>query len=374
MRRELSSGGPRSDVTGYSLRTLSQQPRPVNEDRERSPDSGSLRGLGCCVWQDNEPGEDEQAFFMRRNIVLASAFRGAGVMKILRIYVALALLIAGCVRVPPPPDGPPLRVMTFNLRLNIASDGPNAWPHRRDMVASMVRFHRADLVGVQEALPDQLSDLDALLPEFDRFGAGRTAARSGEHSAIFYRNDRFEVLDQSTFWLSETPQVPGSKGWDAAYERIVTWGRMRDRRTGSTFFHFNTHFDHVGKVARRESARLLVQKIGEIAGAGAHVIVTGDFNDVPGSEAYDTLVSAGFLDTYTLSERPHHGPTSTWNEFREIQPGRRIDFIFVGGAFRVLQHAILSDTFDGRFPSDHLPVVADVAFTAAPADRPNRFQ
>ncbi len=172
-------------------------------------------------------------------------------MRILRVHAALALLILGCASARLPEGEKPLRVMTFNLRLNLASDGPNAWPLRKEIVASMIRFHRADILGVQEALPDQLRDLDALLPQFSRFGVGRSTERSGEHSAIFYRKDRFDLLAEDTFWLSETPNVPGVKGWDAAYERIVTWGRMRDRQTGKVFFHFNTHFDHVGQVARR---------------------------------------------------------------------------------------------------------------------------
>jgi endonuclease/exonuclease/phosphatase family metal-dependent hydrolase len=253
-----------------------------------------------------------------------------------------------------------MRVMTFNIRLNLASDGANAWPHRKEAVASMIRFHGADLIGVQEALPDQLRDLDDLLPEFGRFGLGRSAERSGEHSAILYRKDRFEVLANDTFWLSENPQVPGVKGWDAAYERIVTWGRIRDRKTGSAFFHFNTHLDHIGQQARRESAHLIIRKIEEIAGGAAPVIVTGDFNDVPGSEAYRIVTAAGLRDAMSVSRAPHHGPTSTWNAFQSIEPGRRIDFVFVRGAVDILQHGILSDTFDGRFPSDHLPVVADL--------------
>jgi endonuclease/exonuclease/phosphatase family metal-dependent hydrolase len=281
-----------------------------------------------------------------------------------RLRTAFALLILGCAASQPVVPIP-LRVMTFNIRLNLASDGPNAWPHRKEAVASMIRFHRADLIGVQEALPDQLRDLDALLPQLGRFGVGRTADRSGEHSAIFYRQDRFDVLAQDTFWLSETPDVPGVKGWDAAYERIVTWGKIRDRLTGTTFFHFNTHFDHIGQQARRESARLLAAKIAEIAGNTAPVIVTGDFNDVVDSDAYRILTAAGLRDAFTTARAPHHGPTSTWNAFRAIEPGRRIDFIFVRGDAAVLQHAILSDTFDGRFPSDHLPVVVDVGLTSA---------
>ena len=245
--------------------------------------------------------------------------------------------------------------MTFNIRLNLASDGPNAWPHRKEAVSSLIRFHGVDLVGLQEVLPEQLRDLEALLPEFGQFGAGRDADFRGEASAILYRKSRFDLLDDETFWLSETG-APGSKGWDAAYPRVVTWGRLRDRATGTTFTHFNTHFDHVGKMARRESARILAAKI-----ASGPVIVTGDFNDVPDSEAYTTLTAAGLRDAFHVTRTPHHGPTSTWNAFKAVEPGRRIDFIFVRGDVEVLRHGILSETIDGvRFPSDHLPVLAEV--------------
>ena len=276
--------------------------------------------------------------------------------------LALAFLVGACAS--QPAADAPIRVMTFNIRLNLASDGPNAWPHRKEAVASMIRFHDADLVGLQEALPEQLRDLDALLPDYARFGTGRAADLLGEHSAILYRRSRFEVLQHDTFWLSETPEVRGSKGWDAAYERIATWGRLRDRRTGATFFHFNTHFDHVGQIARRESARLLVQRIAAIA-AGSPLILTGDFNDVPRSDPYRIITTAAFADAFDITRDPHHGPTSTWNAFKAMEPGRRIDFIFVRPGIAVLRHAILTDTLDGgRFPSDHFPVVADLIVTS----------
>lgn len=253
-----------------------------------------------------------------------------------------------------------LRVMTFNIRLNLASDGLNAWPRRKEAVAALIRLHDVDLVGLQEALPEQLVDLDALLPHLARFGSGRSAERLGEFSAVYYRKDRFELLDSDTFWLSETPSIPGSKGWDAAYERIATWGKLRDRRTGSVFFHFNTHLDHIGRQARREGARLIMRTIAQIAGGDTPVILTGDFNDVPGSEAYRIVTERGFQDARDVTRCPAHGPDSTWNGFKAIEPGRRIDFVFVRGVPAILQHAILSDTLEGRFPSDHLPVVAEL--------------
>jgi endonuclease/exonuclease/phosphatase family metal-dependent hydrolase len=261
----------------------------------------------------------------------------------------------------------PLRIMSFNLRLDIASDGPNAWPYRRDWVASLVRFHAPDGVGVQEALAHMLTQLDSMLPGFSRVGVGRADGRSGgEFSAILYRTDRLEVLDSGTFWLSPTPEVPGSKGWDAAIERIATWARFRDRRTGCAHLHLNTHFDHVGEQARQESARLIRRRLPTLAG-DLPVVVTGDLNADPQSTAYrvftrDTLGDRNLPlhDAFTVSRGGHYGPTSTWNAFKAIEPGRRIDYVLVSGDVTVLTHGILPDAWDARFPSDHLPVLASI--------------
>lgn len=280
---------------------------------------------------------------------------------------ALLLAFGSVLPAPAPADGDStLRVMSFNVRYNNPNDGENAWPHRKERVASMVRLYDADLVGVQEALKEMLDELAGLLPGYAWVGVGRADGREeGEYSAIYYREDRLELLDHDTFWLSETPDTPGSKSWDAAIERIVTWAHFRDRRTGETFYHFNTHFDHVGEQARAESARLILRRIRERAG-GAPVVLTGDFNTLPDSDPYRILTEPGeapggtLRDAIDASRHGHHGPTSTWNGFSAIEPGRRIDFIFVNGPIDVRQHAILDDSWDGRFPSDHLPVLAEI--------------
>jgi endonuclease/exonuclease/phosphatase family metal-dependent hydrolase len=259
----------------------------------------------------------------------------------------------------------PLRVMTFNLRLDLASDGPNAWPHRRDWVAALIRFHGADVVGVQEALAHMLTDLDTRLPGFARVGVGRADGRSGgEFSAILYRTDRVELIDSGTFWLSPTPEVPGSKGWDTAIERVATWGRFRDRRTGCRYVHLNTHFDHIGEQARQESARLIRRRLAALSG-GLPVIVTGDLNAEPTSAPYrvftrDTIPGAipPLRDAFAISRDGHYGPASSWTAFKAIEPGRRIDYVLVSAPIAVLAHGILTDRWDDRFPSDHLPVVA----------------
>ncbi|MDQ4081118.1 MAG: endonuclease/exonuclease/phosphatase family protein [Gemmatimonadota bacterium] len=261
----------------------------------------------------------------------------------------------------------PLRIMTFNIRYDTPNDGPNAWPHRREWVASLIRFHEADALGVQEALVHMLRELDRRLPGFARVGVGRADGREGgEFSPIFYRTDRLELLDHGTFWLSPTPEVPGSKGWDTAIERVATWTRFRDRATGCELVHLNTHFDHIGEQARQESARLIRRRLATLAN-DLPVILTGDLNADPASAPYriltrDTIAAAmpPLRDGFSVSRTGHYGPTSTWTAFRAIEPGRRIDYVLVSDDVTVLTHGILPDSWDGRFPSDHLPVLASV--------------
>lgn len=274
------------------------------------------------------------------------------------LLLGLGMLVAR----PAASDSATLRVVSYNLRYNNPADGPNAWPHRIDRIAAFVRFFEPDVLGVQEALRSMLDSLQVRLPDYRWVGVGRTDGRDGgEFSALFYRTDRLELLESHTFWLSPTPEVPGSRGWDAAHERICTWARFRDRRTGQTFFVFNTHFDHEGTRARLESARLLHRVIAERART-APVLLTGDFNTTEGTPPYQALTTNGLLhDARYRAERGHYGPNTTWNGFERLVPGRRIDFIFVTADVRVLRHAILVDLDEqGRFASDHLPVLADV--------------
>jgi endonuclease/exonuclease/phosphatase family metal-dependent hydrolase len=262
----------------------------------------------------------------------------------------------------------PLRVMTFNVRYNNPGDSLDAWPHRREGVAGLIRFHDPDLVGLQEPQRNQLDDLQRLLPEYAWFGLPRADGNPrDEYSAILYRTDRLELLSQGTFWLSETPDVPASRGWDTSLPRIATWGRFRDRTTGDTILHVNTHFDHIGVRAREESARLVKRWLAA-DGAGLPVVLTGDFNTPPGSAPIQLLLDAStpprLNDAISVSAEPPYGPSSTWNGFQAIEPERRIDFVFVGDRVRVLEHGTLAETLDGRhFPSDHLPVMAEIVVT-----------
>ena len=266
-----------------------------------------------------------------------------------------------------------MHVMSFNIRFDNPDDGENAWPYRRQFVASLIRSH-ADLVGTQEGVFRQLEDLEELLAvntpfRYDRVGISRDGyTDKGEFCAIFFRSDRYDLLAHDTFWLSENPDEPGYLGWDAALPRIVTWARLRHKSSDRTFYVFNAHFDHRGSEAREQSARLLLKKVDEIAG-NEPVIVMGDLNADEDQEPYKILadvdrgpVRVELLDGFYHAENGHEGPSSTWNGFSEIVENRRIDFIFANPQLRIIEHRILTDTKDGRFPSDHFPVVAELAF------------
>lgn len=283
-------------------------------------------------------------------------------------YNLLALLMVASHLLAAQPDA--FNIMSYNLRLPVVQDGINYWPNRKEMVVSMMRFYQADLLGVQEAFRSQLDDITKMLPEYTWWGVCRTDGTTtpdpdNEFSAIIYRKDRFERLDGGTFWLSENPERVGEKGWDAALPRIVTWASFHDLKTGKQFYHFNTHFDHIGEKAREQSALLILERIKTIAG-DKPVVLTGDFNCNETTTPYRNIVNENdprhLTDAITITELPHHGPVATWTNGFQFPgvPGGRIDYVFVKNGFKVHQHAILSDCWSGRFPSDHLPVWARI--------------
>lgn len=263
-----------------------------------------------------------------------------------------------------------IRVLSFNIRYDNPNDGENRWEYRKDFISDIIKT-QAHIVGTQEGMANQLEDLDKLLVSssfhFNRVGVSRIGSeKEGEFCAIYYRNDHFELLDHNTFWLSENPSELGSVGWDAALPRIVTWAELYDNNNEQSFFVFNTHFDHRGSIARVNSSRILLEKIDEIAGENP-VIVMGDLNTQEHEAPYKILTEVDrgplnieLLDGFYHSEEGHEGPNSTWNGFNEIVPDHRIDFIFVNPKISVLKHRILTDKKDGRFPSDHLPVQAEL--------------
>jgi endonuclease/exonuclease/phosphatase family metal-dependent hydrolase len=271
-----------------------------------------------------------------------------------------------------PTAGLDITVMSYNVRYANPNDGAHVWENRRDGVASVIRFHRPDVIGVQEAAPTQVDDLRERLPSFAWLSAGRGAAgEAGEYASLGYDADRFEPVSDGTFWLSETPSEPGRSGWDAALPRLVRHARFGVDGTDAEFVHFNTHFDHDGERARRESAALLRDRIDEIAPASP-ILVTGDFNARPSSAAYEQLTAdredggRAIVDARTASSTASHGPETTMTDFRALVPDKKIDYVMVSAGADVHLHGVVSAMVDnGRFPSDHLPVLARVSFSAS---------
>jgi endonuclease/exonuclease/phosphatase family metal-dependent hydrolase len=276
-------------------------------------------------------------------------------MKTIPLFAALLLSLTAMSQ--------SLRVMTYNIRYASPNDGANGWENRRDLLASQLQFHQPTVVGMQEALRSQIDDLQQRLPAYRWVGKGRDDGRdAGEFSPIFYDASQVDLLESQTFWLSETPEVP-SRGWDAALPRVVTWAKFRTKKGKRAFYHVNTHYDHRGPQARANSSRLVLQKIKEIAGQ-VPVLVTGDFNATTADEPIRVLTDEANPDRLTdaraISSTPHYGPAGTFNGFKEKETGAAIDFIFTKNGVTVERHAVLSQTWEGRFASDHHPVYAEV--------------
>ncbi|MWV46793.1 hypothetical protein GRF59_24600 [Paenibacillus sp. HJL G12] len=277
-----------------------------------------------------------------------------------------------------------LRCMSYNIKNAYDMEGENVWSSRKELVAGVIRFHRPDLVGMQEVLYNQLEDLQQLLPEYGWIGVGREDGKQeGEYSCIFYRKNRLKPLRQNTFWLSEQPESP-SMGWDAACRRVVTWAEFEDTYTGRTFLHFNTHFDHVGQVAVEQSAHLILERIKGLT-AGVPAVLTGDFNVTSDSVPYRVLTQtdekgdALLRDAGMVADYKHFGPAFTFQGFdsrevaarmfpdflerqdkHEVEFESPIDFIFVTNQAHVLSYGPIVDHHHGKMPSDHFPVVADI--------------
>ena len=254
-----------------------------------------------------------------------------------------------------------INVVTFNIRYNTQNDGINAWPNRIEMVTGLLKFHEADLFGLQEALHSQILDVQNNMPGFEWFGVGRDdGEKGGEFSPIFYNKSKFTLIESGTFWLSETPEKP-SKGWDAALNRVVTWGKFKSKVTGKIFYYYNTHFDHMGVEARKNSANLIVSKIKKtVEDSGYPVILTGDFNLTPETEGIANIKKY-LRDSREITIAPPYGPTGTFNSFDWNAPMKdRIDYVFVNDLADVLKYATLTDSKEMRWPSDHLPVFAKI--------------
>ena len=312
-----------------------------------------------------------------------------------RIILSLLALAAGAAFAA---DDTSLKVGTYNIRLQPGDKGtPNAWESRKVDFINLLRRMDLDAFGLQEVCPGQAAYITNNLPQYVLVGEHRNADRvSGEASPVLYRKDRFDALKCGTFWLSETPDVPGLKGWGAACPRVCSWMWLKDRKTGKTFCFANTHTDHISALARKEGMLLIIRRMHEFAPPGTPVIFTGDHN-CRETEEPAQAVSKLLKNALYLSETPPAGPWRTftgwkWREkeysttdalkltplvrnARKGSPdadkrqnggyvwencGARIDYIYVSDGIRVKSYATRDDPRPGTklYPSDHFPVTA----------------
>lgn len=254
-----------------------------------------------------------------------------------------------------------LSVMTYNIRYDNPNDGENRWEARKDFLIAQIKFHAPDIFGIQEGLAHQVNYINKELAGYKYVGVGRDdGKKKGEFSAIFFNASKFKTIESSTFWLSDTPEKI-SVGWDAALERICTYALFEHLETGQKIWVFNTHFDHVGKEARKNSVTLIYDRIGSLNKDNHPYILMGDLNLEPGTEPIQYL-SQHLDDTKKVSKEVVFGPEGTFNGFQFNKPvTRRIDYIFTSKpGIEVQKYAVLSDSKNLRYASDHLPVYVEL--------------
>lgn len=255
---------------------------------------------------------------------------------------------------------------TFNIRYDNPEDSLNNWQYRKDRVAEFIKNKDLDIVGMQEVLDNQLNDLKERLPEYAEVGVGREDGKTkGEYAPLFFKKERFEILDSNTFWLSQYPDSIGFIGWDGACTRIATWAKLRDKKSGKIFMAVNTHFDHVGTEARTKSALLIIDKIREIVG-DKPAVLTGDFNMSDKCDAYNVITTNEFVlrDAYKIADEVE-GVDYTFHDFGKIPVSEceKIDFIFVTPNIKVLNAEIQEEGNDSiGFLSDHNPYWVKIEF------------
>ena len=256
---------------------------------------------------------------------------------------------------------PPVTVMTYNIKVDVPHEEISSWARRRDAVNAVVEFYDPDVFCAQEALPHQITDL-ARMTQYASVAYGRDDGRGeGEHAAIFYRADRFDVLKRGSFWLSETPDEP-SYGWQSRHRRMATWAELADSAADTRFLVVCTHLDHEFQEARTNGGAVLLARIARIAD-GLPVILAGDFNENPDGPAVQAVLRE-FRDSRAVSDRPAVGPDGTFNGFEitNVAPADRIDYIFVKGDTSVIRQGnLVTVTPDGTLPSDHFPAFAQIA-------------
>lgn len=279
-------------------------------------------------------------------------------MKLYNSYIVVLMSLLGLLS-----DAQSLKIMTYNVRLDVAVDGENDWTHRKDFFTSQIQFYGPDIFGVQEATPNQVTDIESALPQYAYVGIGRDGAGKGESSNIYYKKDRFKVIESNTFWLSETPEKI-SKGWDAAFNRVCTYALFKDLKTKKMFWVFNTHLDHMGELAKTNGIKLILSRIKELNTKNHTAFFMGDFNSEPKEERIIEL-NKEMNDCRKISQEKPFGPSGTFNGFRHNEPVTElIDYIFISknSSFKVRKFAVLSDSKDLRYPSDHLPVYVEISY------------
>ncbi len=269
-----------------------------------------------------------------------------------RLFVAAVLLAAPAV------IAEPLRVLTYNVRYPSANDGADVWEKRRDMFIESIRQLRPDVMGTQELFKIQGDYIVESLPGYAWFGTSRRGNDQDEHMGVFYRKDRLKLVEQGQFWLSETPDTAGSQSWGMTLPRMVTWGLFE--ADSKRFYLLNTHFAHrrEDEEARMKSVAVIGERIGRLR-KGVPVIVTGDFNAAAGGPVYTAMLGLGLKDSRDLAEKKE-GPEGTFHGFRGKPGNARIDWILVSPEWKVLRNETITFSRDGRFPSDHFPVIAEV--------------
>lgn len=280
---------------------------------------------------------------------------------ILRKIFLLALILIQYTLNPSPLFSQSFTVMSYNVRYDNSWDTLNSWKLRRQPVVEQILNSNAQIVGVQEALVNQMDDLVRNLKTFKYVGVGRDdGKKAGEFSAILFDTTVFKLLQHETFWLSETPAIP-SKGWDAALERICTSAKLLHRESGEIFWVFNTHFDHMGQNARNESASLILNEIKRLNPTDLPCLLMGDFNSKPTEKPY-AILSAELTDALTIANQSNGIEQGTFNGFSADFTPERIDYLWVK-KFKVVSYSLLVNRMDnGRFPSDHFPVVGELNF------------
>ncbi len=255
----------------------------------------------------------------------------------------------------------PVRVMTYNIRLDNPADGLNAWSNRKEFLIEQIKKANPDIIGVQESLPNQVTYLASALSDYEKVGVGRDENGQGESTTIFFRKKRFELKEHHQFWLSETPDSL-SKGWDAAIRRICTYALLYDKQAKLSCWIFNTHFDHVGSVARLKSAELILKKISEANTAGLPVVLMGDFNATPESAPIQKL-GVDLRDARLIAMKRMAGPEGSFNAFDSSHLAQAlIDHVFVSPHITVKEYSVLVESRESRYPSDHFPVLVEVSW------------